>query len=126
MLFVFTIPDDYGNLYDFPAGALNIIRRAMSKDIGVYIEGPSKVSLFPYDNKTMVVENFNDEAVSIRVVVCAKVGSIRNLLTGTKLTPADIPAMPPMWGRNRFFGYPDGSTVFDINIPAHSYVGLGY
>ncbi len=125
-LFVLTIPDDYGNLYDFPAGALNIIRRAMSKDIGVYIEGPSKVSLFPYDNKTMVVENFNDEAVSIRVVVCAKVGSIRNLLTGTKLTPADIPAMPPMWGRNRFFGYPDGSTVFDINIPAHSYVGLGY
>ena len=126
MLFVLTIPDDYGNLYDFPAGALNIIRRAMSKDIGVYIEGPSKVSLFPYDNKTMVVENFNDEAVSIRVVVCAKVGSIRNLLTGTKYSPAAIPAMPPMWGRNRFFGYPDGSTVFDINIPAHSYVGLGY
>ena len=125
-LFVLTIPDDYGNLYDFPAGALNIIRRAMSKDIGVYIEGPSKVSLFPYDNKTMVVENFNDEAVSIRVVVCAKVGSIRNLLTGTKYSPAAIPAMPPMWGRNRFFGYPDGSTVFDINIPAHSYVGLGY
>ena len=125
-LFVLTIPDDYGNLYDFPAGALNIIRRAMSKDIGVYIEGPSKVSLFPYDNKTMVVENFNDEAVSIRVVVCAKVGSIRNLLTGTKYSPAAIPAMPPMCGRNRFFGYPDGSTVFDINIPAHSYVGLGY
>ena len=125
-LFVLTIPDDYGNLYDFPTGALNIIRRAMSKDIGVYIEGPSKVSLFPYDNKTMVVENFNDEAVSIRVVVCAKVGSIRNLLTGTKYSPAAIPAMPPMWGRNRFFGYPDGSTVFDINIPAHSYVGLGY
>ena len=125
-LFVLTIPDDYGNLYDFPAGALNIIRRAMSKDIGVYIEGPSKVSLFPYDNKTMVVENFNDEAVSIRVVVCAKVGSIRNILTGTKYSPAAIPAMPPMWGRNRFFGYPDGSTVFDINIPAHSYVGLGY
>ena len=125
-LFVLTIPDDYGNLYDFPTGALNIIRRAMSKDIGVYIEGPSKVSLFPYDNKTMVVENFNDEAVSIRVVVCAKVGSIRNLLTGTKYSPAAIPAMPPMWGRNRFFGYPDGSTVFDINIPAHSYGGLGY
>ncbi len=126
MLFVLTIPDDYGNLYDFPAGALNIIRRAMSKDLGVYIEGPSKVSLFPYDNKTMVVENFNDEAVSIRVVVCAKVGSMRNLLTGNQYSPAVIPAMPPMWGRNRFFGYPDGSTVFDINIPAHSYVGLGY
>ena len=125
-LFVLTIPDDYGNLYDFPAGALNNIRRAMSKDIGVYIEGPSKVSLFPYDNKTMVVENFNDDTVSIRVVVCAKIGSMRNLLTGTKYSPAVITAMPPMWGRNRFFGYPDDSTVFDVTIPAHSYVGLGY
>ncbi|WP_155993714.1 hypothetical protein [Prevotella sp. P6B1] len=125
-LFVLTIPDDYGNLYDFPAGALNIIRRAMSKDVGAYIEGPSKVSLFPYDNKTMVVENFNDEAVSIRVVVCAKVAAMRNLLTGEKLSPAQLPKMPPMWGRNRFFGYPDGASVFDVRIPAHSYVGLGY
>ncbi|WP_155950071.1 hypothetical protein [Prevotella sp. P6B4] len=125
-LFVLTIPDDYGNLYDFPAGALNIIRRAMSKDVGAYIEGPSKVSLFPYDNKTMVVENFNDEAVSIRVVVCAKVAAMRNLLTGEKLSPAQLPKMLPMWGRNRFFGYPDGASVFDVRIPAHSYVGLGY
>ena len=29
-----TIPDDMGNLYDFPANALNEIRRIMSKDIG--------------------------------------------------------------------------------------------
>ena len=27
ILFVLTIPDDFGNLYDYPAGALNIIRR---------------------------------------------------------------------------------------------------
>ena len=126
MLFVLTIPDDFGNLYDYPAPALNVIRRAMSKDIGAYIEGPSKVSLFPYDNKTMVVENFNDQAVKLRMVVNAKINTLRNLLTGEQLKPAELPKARPTWGRNLFFGYPDGATVFDIQLPAHSYIGLGY
>ena len=126
MLFVLTIPDDYGNLYDFPAGALNVIRRAMSKDVGAYIEGPSKVALFPYDNKTLVVENFNDEAVSVRVVINEKVNSLRHLITGEQLKPAEKPQVPMMFGRNRFFGYAEGATIFDIQLPAHSYIGLGY
>jgi hypothetical protein len=126
MLFVLTIPDDFGNLYDYPAGALNVIRRAMSKDVGAYIEGPSKVALFPYDNKTMVVENFNDEAVSVRVVINGKVSVLRNLLTGEQLKAVELPKAVPTWGRNRFFGYPDGATVFDIELAAHSYIGLGY
>lgn len=126
ILFVLTIPDDFGNLYDYPAGALNIIRRAMSKDVGAYIEGPSKVSLFPYDNKTLVVENFNDQAVSVRVVVNSKVGSLRNLLTGEQLKPASLPTPQGFFGRNRFYGYAEGATVFDVTLPAHSYVGLGY
>ena len=126
MLFVLTIPDDFGNLYDYPAGALNIIRRAMSKDVGAYIEGPSKVALFPYDNKTLVVENFNDEAVSLRVVINSQVSTLRNLLTGQQLQPAQIPPVTGFFRYNRFFGYPDGSTVFDLQLPAHSYIGLGY
>ena len=126
MLFVLTIPDDFGNLYDYPAGALNIIRRAMSKDVGAYIEGPSKVALFPYDNKTMVVENFNDEAVNLRVVINTKVKGMRNLITGEQLKPAELPKVQGMWGRNRFFGYDEAATVFDVSLPAHSYVGLGY
>ena len=121
MLFVLTIPDDFGNLYDYPAGVLNIIRRAMSKDVGAYLEGPSKVSLFAYDNKTMVVENFNDDAVSLRVVVNDKVNSLGNLITGEKLKPAEV-----KYSRNRFYGYSETQTVFDIKLPAHSYVGLGY
>ena len=121
ILWVLTIPDDFGNLYDYPAGALNTIRSVMSKDVGAYIEGPSKVSLFPYDNKTLVVENFNDNAVSLRVVVNAKVGKLRNLLTGEEFKPAQVPV-----SRWRFVGYTDKQTVFDIQLPAHSYIGLGY
>ena len=125
-LFVLTIPDDFGNLYDFPAGALNVIRRAMSKDTGAYIEGPSKVALFPYDNKTLVVENFNDKAVSLRVVINTKVSTLSNLLTGEQLKPAEVKPLPGMFGRNRFMGYADDATVFDLQLPAHSYIGLKY
>lgn len=67
-LYVLTIPDDMGNLYDFPAKALNEIRRIMSRDMDIYLEAPSKVGLFVYDNKTLVVENFNDEPVEVRIV----------------------------------------------------------
>ena len=126
MLFVLTIPDDFGNLYDYPAGALNVIRRAMSKDVGAYIEGPSKVALFPYDNQTMVVENFNDEAVSLRVVINHKVNGLRNLLTGEQLKPVEVTQSQGMFFRNRFMGYADDATVFDLQLPAHSYIGLGY
>jgi hypothetical protein len=126
MLFVLTIPDDFGNLYDYPAGALNIIRRAMSKDVGAYIEGPSKVALFPYDNKTLVVENFNDTPVSVRVVINGKADTLRNLLTGEQLKPANLPRPQGFFGRNRFYGYAEGATAFDVSLPAHSYIGLGY
>ena len=125
-LFVFTIPDDYGNLYDYPAAALNVIRRAMSRDVGAYIEGPAKVALFPYDNSTMVVENFNDEAVTLRVVVNKKDIMLRNLITGEQLKPAEQNNGRARSYRNRFFGYPDDATVFDLQLAAHSYIGLGY
>jgi hypothetical protein len=126
MLFVLTIPDDFGNLYDYPAAALNVIRRAMSKDVGAYIEGPSKVALFPYDNQTLVVENFNDEAVSLKVVINSSVPQLRNLLTGELLKPVKPSNGSAMPFRNRFFGYAVGATVFDLKLAAHSYVGLGY
>ena len=120
-LYVLTIPDDYGDLYEYPAGALNVIRRTMSKDVGAYIEGPSKVALFPYDNKTLVVENFNDNPVTLRVVVNTKVNSLKNLLTGEELKPADV-----VINNHRYAPYRPGQTVFDVNLAAHSYVGLGY
>ncbi len=124
-LFVLTIPDDFGNLYDYPAPALNVIRRAMSKDVGVYIEGPAKVAMFPYDNRTLVVENFNDEAVTLNVVINEKVSSLRNLITGEIFNPKAQPPVP-RWGRNRFIGYAEDASIFEIKLPAHSYIGLAY
>ena len=67
-MYVLTIPDDLGNLYDYPREALTEIRRILSKDSGIYLNAPSKVALFLYDNNTLVVENFNDEPVEVSII----------------------------------------------------------
>ena len=87
-LYVLTIPDDFGNLYDYPAGALNTIRRLMSNGLDLYLEGPSKVSVFLYDNRTVIVENFNDEPVDVRLVGNAGPLKLTDLETGESADPA--------------------------------------
>ncbi|MCD7850782.1 MAG: hypothetical protein LUH63_14240 [Parabacteroides sp.] len=84
-LYVMTIPDDYGNLYDLPEGALNAYRRILSQDLDMYIEGPSKVSLFLYDNGTFIVESFRDEPVTIRLVTNKKIEAVKDMLEGSRV-----------------------------------------
>lgn len=121
-LYVLTIPDDFGNLYDYPAGALNQLRKAFSRDMGYYIECKSKVSLFPYDNKTFVVENFNDEPVEVNIVFNSKVAAMKNLENNSSVKPAE----GIVYGNNRWSPYKEGQTVFKTTLPAHSYKAFGY
>lgn len=119
-LYVLTIPDDMGNLYDFPANALNEIRRIMSKDIGVCLEAPSKVGLFVYDNKTLVVENFNDEPVEMRIVTGDKVMKLESLEDGTVLSP--LPAGPVIQTRRPV----TPKNSFRLLLLPHSYKAFRY
>lgn len=119
-LYVLTIPDDMGNLYDFPANALNEIRRIMSKDIGVCLEAPSKVGLFVYDNKTLVVENFNDEPVEVRIVTGDKVMKLESLEDGTVLSP--LPAGPVIQTRRPV----TPKNSFRLLLLPHSYKAFRY
>ena len=48
--------------------------------------------LFVYDNKTLVVENFNDEPVEVRIVTDDEVTRLENLENGDILAP--LPAEP--------------------------------
>ena len=86
-------------------GMQSAIRSIMSKDMEVCLEAPSKVGLFIYDNKTLVVENFNDEPVEVRIVTGDKVMKLESLEDETVLTP--LPAEPiqtrrPVTPKNTF------------------------
>jgi hypothetical protein len=66
-LWVMTIPEDFGDLYAYPPAVLDSFRSRSSTELGIYITGPSKVSLFLYDNSYLILENFNDFGVKVAV-----------------------------------------------------------
>ena len=120
-LYVLTIPDDMGNLYDYPDAALNEIRRTMSQDLDFYIEGPSKVSLFMYDNRTLIVENFNDEPVNIKLVANdASITKLTNLEESGTINAAVENSRIGRRGTN------SQVNKFGMTIKPHSYIAFKY
>ncbi len=115
-LYVLAVPDDPGNLYDFPTPVLNELRRILSRDLDLCLEGPAKVSLFLYDNRTVIVENFNDTPVDVRLVGNASLKSFTDLESGAVTPAVQIPG-----------GYrrdPQAGAAF--TLPAHSYRAFRY
>ncbi len=117
-LYVLTVPDDKGNLYDYPEPVLNEIRRIMSQDMDFYMEGPAKVSLFMYDNKTLIVENFNDEPVDIKLVGDTKFKKFTNLEDGTVVN-ANQEDILIKYSRKPM-------SKFAMTVKPHSYMAFKY
>lgn len=115
-LYVMTIPEDFGNLYDLPAGVLNSFRQVLSKDLGMYIEGPSKVGLFVYDNNTFIVESFRNEPVTIQLVSYDDISEIKDVVSGVK-----IEKLPEDNSQNSRWRNPQKTYKFRITLMPHSY-----
>ena len=119
-LYVLTVPDDFGALYDYPAGVLNEIRRTMSQGLDLYLEGPAKVSLFLYDNKTVIVENFNDEPVNVRLSGKAGFHRLTDLETGETIDAAE--EQIPSFFRRRT----EPAVKAAMTVKPHSYRAFRY
>jgi predicted Zn-dependent protease len=115
-LYTMTIPEDFGNLYDLPEDVLNAFRKALGRDIDVRIEGPSKVSLFLYDNGMFIVENFNDTAVDIRVVTAQNITSIKDIAGGAPIEKVEEPANP-----YRRLAPGEETNSFAVTLPPHAF-----
>jgi hypothetical protein len=115
-LFVLTIPENFGDLYNLPAEVLNRIRNILSRDVRIRIEGPAQVSLFVYDNGTFIVESFLPENVSIKVIIDKPAGSLVNIITGEEIIGKDAQD-GRIWGRER-----DEVKIFDVTIKPHSFL----
>ncbi len=115
-LYVLAVPDDPGQLYDLPVPVLNELRRILSRDMDLYLEGPAKVSLFLYDNKTVIVENFNDTPVDVCLVGDASLKRFTDLENGEVLSAS----APEAVSRRT----PQSRTAF--TLPPHSYRAFRY
>ncbi len=113
-LYVLTIPDNFGDLYNLPEEVLNKFRDTLCKKQFVRLHGPSKVSIFLYDNNTAVVHSFNDKQTDIKLVT-EKGKELKNIQTGKAIDGKDIPGF---WGR------PSTEKAFDLTIKPHSYIVL--
>lgn len=78
-LFVLTIPENQGDLYNYPDTVLNIIRGTASKELPLHIEAPSKIGLFMYDNDTFIVESFRDVNTEITINIHRENASLSQL-----------------------------------------------
>ncbi|MDP4093977.1 MAG: permease [Bacillota bacterium] len=57
-LYVLAIPDNFSDLYNYPAEVLTQIRALMAGKLPVFLGGESRIGLFVYDNDTFVIESF--------------------------------------------------------------------
>jgi len=118
-LYVLTIPDNFADLYRLPASVLDSIRETVSGGLPVHMRGPSKVSLYEYDNGTFVLESFRDEPVTVEVLADEHVRSLKNLEGAEVLQRQEATTAP------RGFAPPGPpSARFSVRIPPHSFVGL--
>lgn len=113
-LFVLTIPDNFTDLYEIPAPALNAIRSYILGDFPVRIDAPAKVCLFAYDNGSFIVESFRDQPVDVTILL-PEGSALTNLVSGDK--PAPLPPQKPSRRANvpRLTGY-------QVKVQPHSYL----
>jgi hypothetical protein len=119
-LYVITIPEDFGDLYEYPVGILNAFRQILSKDLELRIDAPAKVGLFVYDNGMFIVESFLDEAVTININTNDRITRITDVLTGAAIDKQPESNAPAgIFGRR--FRPDDKNNVFRVTLAPHSY-----
>lgn len=115
-LYVLTIPDNFSDLYNFPAEALNKIREVMGAQLPGRIEGPSGISLYVYDNNIFIAESFLDKETVINIVTSTQHSKITDITTGRQFVgELRKPGMSYI-EKNR-----KGKNIFSITIKPHSF-----
>lgn len=112
MLYVLTIPDNFCDLYALPEPVLARIQQTLLKDLFVRLSSPSQVALFVYDNQTLIVESFHDEAVEVKISLDKALGQPIDLLSQVVLTAEEV---------TDWRGQPSGQMSFAVTIQPHSY-----
>ena len=120
-LLVLTIPDNFIDFYHFPSPVLNVLRQQIAGHLEVTIEGPSEVSLFVYDNRSFIIESFQDEPVDVQVILGPEFSEITGIATGETETGRfrEAPSF-----RNRKFG--KDVNVFEVHLKPHSFKAFSY
>ncbi len=107
-LWTLAVPDNFPDLYKLPGRVLTRIRREFPAG-GAYLECRAGVSLFPYDNDTMIVYPYvtvKSQPATAYIHVTGEAQALEMPVRSHPLT-GDIIRIPPLYSR-------DGETVFEV------------
>lgn len=115
-LLVLTIPENYADLYQLPEPVLTKIRALVAANQFAQLQGPGNVSLFLYDNKTLIVESFRDETVVVKIAASAQAKGMKDLLSGENMKWEIQPAKGG-WDQSNI----QEKKTFEFSVPPHSF-----
>jgi len=119
ILYVWTMPDNFNDLYRMPKNAISTIKNYVMAGFPIRMDGPDHVALFAYDNNTCIVESYLPSATDVTVSVAPEFTKLRNLVTGEVLS-----VQPQAQGGRRGRGGPGGGqphATFNVHLLPHSY-----
>jgi len=115
-LFVWTMPDDFHNLYHLPPPVVSAVKDVLMQGFPVRLDGPNQVALFAYDNNTFVVESYLPGDADVKVRTLGAATKLRDAATGEILTGRPPPAPAGPWHR------PEEPRIgFDVHLAPHSF-----
>jgi hypothetical protein len=114
-LLVLAVPENFADISQLPVDVLTKIKRELSNDKTV-LEGPGQMSLFLYDNNTLIVQSYRDAPVDVKLSSVKEFKKLKDILSGETLNSET--RKPDMhWGK----ASGDEKSVFSFTIKPHSY-----
>ena len=114
-LYLLVIPENFSDLYNLPVSVLNMIRLRLCKGLELLLEGDSKVSMFLYDNHTVVLHSFRDEPTTVNLISNDLNLKLEDLASGAFVDPVITEAV-----KFRSMVIVPERSNFGIAVPAHS------
>jgi hypothetical protein len=118
ILYVWTIPDNFNDLYALPPAVTGAIKNFVMRGFPVRLDGPAQVALFAYDNGAFIAQNFSDVAADARISTLGNATKLKNLVSGEILEGR---SSQPQRGFNRRGDTAENRVSFTAHLPPHSY-----
>ena len=117
ILYIWTIPDNFNDLYRLPASVTAAIKNYVMRGFPMRLDGPSQVALFAYDNHTCIVESYLPVETDVTVSVTGEFTQLKNLVTGEMISGQT----PVQDQERRRREDRENRTSFTVHLPPHSY-----
>ncbi len=118
ILYVWTIPDNFNDLYALPPEVTGAIKNFVMRGFPVRLDGPAQVSLFAYDNGAFIAENFSAMPADAKISTLGNSTRLKNLVTGEIIEGRSPQSQ---FGRFRRGETMENRVSFTAHLPPHSY-----